>query len=52
MIEQLLDEAILKLQSLKDKKISDVDVQVYDRGQAEFSLNISVEYLEVSPNED
>lgn len=47
MIEQLLDEAIQKLQAMKRVKVNDVDVQVYGRGDGEMNLSISVDFAEV-----
>ena len=46
MIEQLLDEAIEKLQAMKKVKVNDVDVQIYERGDGEMNLNISVDFVE------
>lgn len=46
MIEQLLDEAIEKLQAMKKVKVNDVDVQIYERGDGEVNLNISVDFVE------
>lgn len=46
MIEQLLDEAIEKLQVMKNVKVNDVDVQIYERGDGEMNLNISVDFVE------